>query len=384
MARLFAGDLRTGLIRVRHIPAFAGDCEVTVNAAGIIQAQVKLPLKDPDTGVAIPFRSHVTPLRSYLAYEEGGIVYNAGPIWTDDYDVDTHTLTLRAAGLRSYWDYRYVMALLDDMDPDDLPAGTVSFTGLSLRTIAKRLVQNAQAQTGGEVPVDYEADILGDNDRNYLAQDYHRTNEKLQQLSGVINGPDIALRPYITTAGTHLRWNLVTGDSLLAQAKEHKFDTTAAGQVVRSAKVQRNATAIVTDAFLTGSSDEETGELLQAKSHDNTLIDADYPRMERQIDNSSVINVPVLQEQADGVTASGRALLEQWSFDANLHVEPKIGTYLEGDYCKLVLKGSPITGDDYDPDAPAEDIDLRILTIKLKLGDGFASITAMPRREEIA
>ncbi|AYD87366.1 minor tail protein [Microbacterium phage ValentiniPuff] len=219
---IFGGDLRTGLIRVRNIAAENGSCGVSLGAAGSIGAGVKLPMMDPLTDKVLKLPEILIPGRSFLAWEEDGVILNAGPIWSQQYSFDTRKLQMDAAGLRSYWDYRFVLPLLNDADPNSLPSGkdTVFLTtdGLHLRTIAKRLVQQAQLWTAGSVPVVFEADFPGDAARTYKGHELHVVNEKLKQISEVQNGPDIMFNPRYTNANrTHIEWLMETGNPQIHQ-----------------------------------------------------------------------------------------------------------------------------------------------------------------------
>ena len=219
---IFGGDLRTGLIRVRNIAAESGSCRTVLGAAGTISATVRLPMEDPQTGIKLAIFDELAPGRSFLGWEENGVILNAGPIWTDAYNFDTKRILFSAAGLRSYWQYRYVLPALDDLDLDDLPAGKdtifVEADNLSKRTVAKRLIQQAQAWNGGSVPVVFEPDYPGDTARTYRGHELHVVDEKLKQLSEVIGGPDIMFNPrYTDDARTHIEWLMQTGDPQIHQ-----------------------------------------------------------------------------------------------------------------------------------------------------------------------
>jgi hypothetical protein len=275
VATLFAGDLRTGLIRVRNIPATSASVQAEIGGAGTISCQLSMPMVDPYTGVAIPFRSLILPTRSFLGYEENGKIINAGPIWSDIGDLDKNTITLNAAGLRSYWDYRFILPALQDNVLSDVPAGhDTNLSGLSLRTIAKRYLQQAQTWTAGSVPLVFEDDFLADNIRNVKGEDLKNLNEALSQLSGVIGGPDMAFRPRYTIDGNHVEWIMQTGDPELKQAgPDHIFDMTVPTPSVKGAKVTRDGSQIVTDDYEVGGTPEgqEDASPLMAKSVDTLL-----------------------------------------------------------------------------------------------------------------
>lgn len=376
MARLFGGDLRTGVIQVRNIPASKGQASPTLNAAGGISCTVKLPLRDPVTDVPLALASILRPLKSFLAYEEGGVVLEAGPIWRSRYNFATRELELTAAGVRSYYDHRFVIPAPDDGDPDDVPTGTVTYSSLSLRTIQKRVVQQAHLLTGGALPIDFESDIAGSNERNYLASELHVVGEKLAQLTGVLGGPDVAFRPYITEDGQSLRWNMVTGDPLLQQAgPPHVFDTTGPRPNARGAERREDATTLLTDSIQQGTNGE-SDDPLQAKAYDDTLVDAGYPRMQGGENRPSVSTADVLQSHADAAVARGQYPLLTWAVSARRNAAPALGVYQPGDMAELVLPPNPVAGNGNDPHREL----VRLMSFTANLGNDFVPLTFLPQR----
>lgn len=379
---IFGGDLSTGLIRVRNIPAAAGNCNETLGAAGSIGATIPLPMKVPDSDRVVAIRSLLLPAQSYLAWDEDGVIRNAGPIWTDSYSFDKQRLTLNAAGLRSYFQYRYVIPLLIDADKKSLPSGKQTrYTGLSLGTIAKRLVQQAQGWTNGSVPLVFEDDVLGDNERTYRASDLHVLDEKLQQLSEVLGGPDIMFKPrYANPERTHIEWVMTTGKPEISQAPgaDHKWDMTGIPHPdIKGASITRDATVLTTDNYQTGSVPEDEGspgvdaEPLMAKAV-RPNIDPLVLRMESSEDRSSVINLPVLQQYADQAVLTGDRVLETWSFEVRKSGATKISAVSAGDYARVATKDDPGVG-------TAENR-LRLLEINTTLATDWAKVSAQPRR----
>lgn len=280
----FAGDLRTGEILVRNIPAFKGSATCTIGAAGTIDASLSLPLVNPDDDVEIPFANIILPARSFLGYEEiidildpngepTGVtarkIINAGPIWSDVFDWDTNVIDLKAAGLRSIFNWRLVLPLLIDANLSSLPQfdSYVDYVG-SLRTIAKNLVKDTIRTIGGRLPIDFEPDFPGTNERHYAQTDFHRVNEKLEQISGVINGPDIAFRPVYGVDDNHVRWQMITGDPMLTQTGDPwKWDNTSVTPSIKGTKITRTGTSIVNVAY-------GAGDGVVAKSIDTTTFQA--------------------------------------------------------------------------------------------------------------
>lgn len=375
---IFGGDLRTGLIRVRNIPAISGSCTTRLGAAGTINAGVKLRLRIPGTDVVLGLYDLLLPGKSFIGWEEDGVVQNAGPLWNTTWSIDSRTLSLAAAGLRSYWQFRYVLpALLAGELPIGRDTRFLPEDGLHLRTIAKRLVQQAQAWTNGSVPVVFEDDIAGDAQRTYLGHELHVVDEKLRQISQVIGGPDIMFNPrYTSDARTHIEWVMETGDPELTSVTPHKWDASRLpSPTVRGASVQRDAAVLTTDNYQIGATDDdeiEDAPPLMARATDDYLTGLEYPILESSDDRTSVTTPSVLEGYADQAVLTGRQYAETWAFDAVKSATPRIGEVRVGDKAILTTGNDPALG--------TADHELRVLEVTSTLGSGFAKITCAPKR----
>lgn len=377
MATLFAGDLLTGLIRVRDIPVSSGTATIKRGAPGSIWATVALPAIDPATGVEVQLDNLIAPGRSFLGYAEGDRIINAGPILSDDLNMASGKWELRASGLRSYFDYRYVLAALSNIDMSDLPTThTSSWTNLSLRTIAKRIVQQTLTWTGGALPIVFEADVAGTDSRTYPGWELHRVSEKLAQLSEVTNGPEIAFRPRFKEDRRYIEWEMVTGNPELKQAgPDHSWDTTVPAPAVKALTITRDGGQMATDVYEVG--DKAAAALAtdpptMARQYDATLVTSGYPRFEQAETRSSVTGASTLQEYANKAVLSRRGPAETWKLAVKGDLAPTVGSLYEGDYAQLVTKGAPRLGTGKNR--------VRIDSITVRKGDEYADIEALPER----
>lgn len=361
MTGFFGGDLVTGLVTVRNIPARAGRVTTDLDA-GSIGCDVGLPLTDPLTRVAVDIPNLLIPGRSFLAYEEDGIILAAGPIWSDDYDFDSGRYTLNAAGLLSYFDYRYVLPVLTG---GQLPADVTSTWTTSLRTMAKRLVEQCQAWSPS-LPIVFESDVAGSNVRTYPGSDMMRVRDALTNLSNVQGGPDIVFRPEWADS-THVQWRLVTGDPLLTQSgHRHTWVTTVPGSSVKGVSIQRDATVL-------SGWDYESGDAgLGAVAADSTLTTAGYPLFQTRTARPSVILQSTVQDYADAAVVVGRSHLQTWAFSARKDQTPKLGEYWPGDLAAIQVPKNPRV---------AEGVhNLRIMSFTVNVGDEFVDIKFAPER----
>lgn len=249
--RLRAGGGRAaGEITVRQLVPKSLICELALNTAESIDATLNLPLVDPATGAVVDLPEILIPGRDYIGVMVDGQVVGAGPIWSDPFTFP-HTDRIIGAGLWSYFDHRYVLPVLT---AGQLPRHVTSrWTGLSLRTIVKRLVQQANGHPLAGLPIDFEADIAGTHEREYPGSDGMSVGQALRNLTEVEGGPEIAFRPYLTADKRHVRWSLVTGDPELTQQGEaHYWDTSVLTPHASILSLDRSADELASRSYTVG------------------------------------------------------------------------------------------------------------------------------------
>lgn len=376
---LIGGDLLTGLVRVRNIPARAATVTTGIESASL-NMTVRLPAVDPTTGRVLDLAGQLVPGKSFIGFVQNGEIIDAGPLWTDEFTFDTRQHFMQATGLEGYFDYRYVVPLLD---PDETHADVTSeFTGVSLRTQAKRLVQLCQEWTPS-LPLVFENDEAGSSVRTYPGVDLMRVSDALRNLAGVIGGPEIRFRPRFKTVGSevdrqYVEWQMITGDPLLMQSGQpHVWDASVIGSRVKNVKLKRDATGLATDAFLNGAtlppSDETEEVQLAATASSATLLSAGFPRMQVAETRYSVVEQATLQSHADGHVDIGQFMLETWQFQVRKDATPALGGYRPGDMARLVIGPNGRV--------PAGSYDVRIVEISADLGP-WVTVQCATEREE--
>lgn len=251
--RLVAGGgLDAGQITLRQIVPKSLTVELTLNRAERIDADMVLPLIDPNTRAIVDLPQQLIPGRDFIGVLENGRLLAAGPVWGDPFTFP-HTSMLKAEGIWSYFAHRAVLPVLA---PGQLPRDVTSrWQGLSLRTIAKRIVQQACSHPHADLPIDFEDDFPGDNEREYPGSDLMSVAQALTNLTEVEGGPDIAFRPYLTEDRMHVRWRMVTGDPQLRQEGEnHYWDVSAPGPTATLPGLDRDGRELASRTFLRGAS----------------------------------------------------------------------------------------------------------------------------------
>lgn len=355
MLRWFLADLKTGR-QILDLPVVDGQWERLLNRPETIGC--KVDLNDPDV-IALHARNTAAVGKSVLAVAEGDVVLAAGPIWHKRASRDGSMLELAAKGAWSYYDHRHILPLLAATasvkdftvpNPDESgetipnPALRTSYSELDLGTIAKRLVEQAHAWTGGSLPVVFQADRDGTHERNYEAGEFRRVGRVLAELQEVQNGPDIRFMPRFTADKLGIEWVLETGtqdEPFLGSSVTHRWDVTAVDSPVSGLEVEEDASGLVDLGWATGGSMND--EVLVSRAYHSALVDLGYPLFEDSTAKSTVVQQRTLDEHAEQLVDLGSAPTETWSFDVETTTQPFLGSYFEGDYCELDLRpyGAP-------------------------------------------
>lgn len=383
----FIADLKTGQVLIRDLPVSKGSVAPVLNKAGVIQASVRLPMR-----VQLGSRAStidpglIQPGRTVLGLEANGVILDAGPVWEDSFNWDGWELNLTAAGLRSLFEHRFV-----------LPAGVSTpvgadtvLSGWSLRTIAKKVVQQALAWTNGSLPIVYdEADISGSAERTYKGVDLQTVNEVLAKLSGVDGGPDVDFRPEFNADRTAVQWRMVTGAPELKQSgAAHVWDGSVPKSPVRAASRKRMADVLTSKDWAVGGTPDGSDSPIVAVGSDSTLTAAGFPLLESTQSRNSVITQSVLAGHAAAAVAVGKQYLTQYEFAVSTEPEavlpngktvkaaPWLGDYRPGDYGVLRLPVSPLSD-------VVQSVNVRLLGYSYSHGDESVKFTCAESRASV-
>ncbi len=367
---VLVGELRTGR-RLVALPYVSGSWSIAAGSAGDIT--VRLPLLAADfrrldaqiTGGLWPgadvypseetfpravvtrwvpgskprrdIKAATEPTRTFMAVLADDRVIAAGPIWSQQWDQDAGTLELKALGLASLWDHRLVLNHLVNVQQAGAVASSVlSYSGLSLGTIAKRLVQEAQAHTGGTVPVVFPDDEAGTNERTYPGYELATVGQRLSELSEVEGGPEIEFQPRLTSDRTGVEWVMRVGTTAAPQLVQAGLDWMVDTSVPRGnlggLSVNVDATAVANRAFAKGSgSDEAT--LISRPGTDSTQWAAGYPLLEAASSYSSVIEQATIDAHATKDVDTNNRPWQTWRL--RVPVDSRVGAARPGDWWKV-------------------------------------------------
>lgn len=331
MVRVLVGDLLTGR-RIQDVPVLSAEWSDTLNDTGALSCVV--PLNVPEVQDLF-LKNSATPGKAFLAIVDGDTVLQAGPIWSHDYNADSSSLTLHAAGMWSYFDHRMLIPVLAGFLPTSASADT-NLTS-SLQGIARALVVQAQSWAGGNVPVNVPAEVTGSNVRNYRGADLATVGQRLRELTQVENGPDIRFTPRLSEDRLGVEWDLMIGtptQPLLSSAFETVFNIGLPGSSVSDLRIKVDGSSIAGQVFATGG--RASDEALVAVATGSTLSAAGFPLLERvDSSRSTITDVATLQGFANELVLAGARPVEVWSFTHDLGQQPALTGFSTGDFAKV-------------------------------------------------
>lgn len=352
MTRYILGNLLTGR-RIVDLNVITGPWQNRLGAPENIS--VTLDLNDPDNQ-ALGLRNSATPAQSFLAVVENDVVMAAGPIWSRKYSRADGTLELDALGMASLFNHRLILPLLartigvdqwtipDPLDSTKTianPALATVLTNVSLATRAKRLIQQAQSWTGGNVPVVFQADEADVSTKTYDGTDFKSIGEAITDITKLQNGPEIDLRGRFTADSLGIEWVLRAGtiaQPMITSTSVLSWNITAPESAVKDLIINEDASDMASLAWQTGG--RSVADILVARAYDPYLLNANFPLLEKL--DSSHTDVS-LQVTLDGYALQdatlGRSAANIWSMSvrANPDGSPPVGSYTVGDFADLYI-----------------------------------------------
>lgn len=361
-----------------------GSWRVGVGEAGEIKCQI---LTNTGDRFADLFNT-TTSVKAGLAVEHGERIIEAGPVWTRSHD--DHTLTLVAKGLRSVFAHRHVLPnAAYSIDPTQFyikdpskssgtmpnPAVATNLTGLSLGTIAKRLVQQALGNPGGSLPIVFADDEAGGHERNFDGGSFTRVSEALDGIEGIDGGVELRFTPRFRPDMLGVEWVLEVGSSLIASPQEHRWDIGLPDSPTRGLSWVEDSSEMAAVAFAAGG--RAADKVLTARASSTRLTDPplNYPLLETaDTGRSSVTEQATMDAWARKGLDKGAAPSEAWSFETLIDSAdgPRLGDYRHGDFMQLAIHGHEFFGD--------YTARQRIVQLSGQLGSEWVKVTGAPGR----
>lgn len=330
--------------RLQTLPVSTGTWSDELDTPESISATVKLGNAEAR---ALDLRNTVTVGKTFLAAIDTGVfgqygkVLAAGPIWRVTYDRDGESIEITASGMGSICNHRNILppaarttpvanwTVLDPSDPNGvarLPNPVVgTYATYSLGGIGIYWLTQMMSWPGGALPLVLPAIEAGTNYRGVEGLDFKAVGSGLDDLTGVINGPEFNFAPRFTSDMLGLEWVVQVGTTakpLIYQDKITTWNVTAKDSPVESLKIETDGSAMGSQSWAVGGRSSDAA--LVAHAEDTYLTGLGWPLME--VVDSTHSDV-VLQSTLDDYAAAGllaaRTTSEVWSFTVKAHpVDP--------------------------------------------------------------
>lgn len=219
---------------------------------------------------------------------------------------------------------------------------SIGFNGLSLGTIAKRVVEFVQNKTGAKLPITYALpDMVGNHERNYKGFNVSNisADDVLTKLSNVINGPDIMFKPRLLKPDV-LTFDLWTGTDVqprIYQKNTPVWDTTAPSGFVSNMNVVTTGTYQTNRVYASGAGQDE-GTLIKVAT-DERPLQRQYPLLETTISQGSSEDPNVVLGHARAELEANVESLMEIQLTVRADGPIPLGQFWPGDLVEVYAKG---------------------------------------------
>lgn len=306
-------------------------------------------MNDPDA-LALDLRSSSEPKKTVLlARTDDDVVLAWGLIDSRDWDEDARTLQLTAGGVwGSYFGETIIApasartASLTVPDPGGPglvmvnPALSTSYSGLSLGTIGKRLVQQRLAWPGAPTAFVLPDDEAGSAERSYTFADMKRTGAALTDLSNVEGGPDFAFDAQRAPDGLSLLYVMRHGSTAQPRIGTDVGSWPLGGlSPITGLKVTDDGGSLASAAWLAAG--KSSGAALLSRALNDALVTASgYPPLDEVDTSHNDVSVQTtLDAYAARLIGYGARPYRELSFSVRADATPALGQYRPGDTITL-------------------------------------------------
>lgn len=257
---------------------------------------------------------------------------------------------LEARGIRQILTRRFVIRELDSWG--NLAKDVVQYKGLSLGTIAKKVVQlSTTPKAGGSLPISYpiaDQTVRDDADHQRTYNGYNianlYTHDVLTKISEVTRGPDIMFRPRLVRED-QLTFDMLYGDEFdprIPQKITPLWDTAAINGNVVDMDIVHTGTYQTDRVFSTGAGLEQ-GTLIKM-AEDERRRQQGFPLLESVTNiTSDSENPSVILNHAKGVLASNLNALTEIQMTVRADGDYYLGSFWSGDLAYVHFDNSWVT-----------------------------------------
>lgn len=333
--RVFIAETLSGQIMADVAPSAEPTFTRKINDKGELRVRVNV---GTDANTRVDFHTYTRPGKYSWALAYGSYIVQAGPIWTHSFTDSTGSLEVSCGGLFSLFSRRVTRnptghtAIVD-------PSEDLTYTNLSLRGIMRQLVADNLAQVYYDVPsLILPPTEAGTATRTYYGYELKSIADNMDDLSGVIDGPEFDFAPQFSADGSRIEWRLDIGGPLLgdqSSAAVWDYGTEQAPVDTIDPDVDGSA-APCSRVWVKGTGDERA--LLTGFAEDLTWQQQGYPATDYvDGDHTSASVQQTLEDYADADLAEFRTPTEKWACTVRItgtggvEYAPALGNWALGD-----------------------------------------------------
>lgn len=289
-------------------------------------------------------------LNYWLAPWWAGVVYMwdgkpivAGPIISrrsESYEY----IYIDCVGIRGLLARRFTA--LEQSNWANLAKSVISYTGLSLGTIAQRVVKVAMSKQGGMLPITFPiveetAANDADHQRTYRGFNLQNINcdDVLTKLSNVVNGPDIMFKPRLIDDNT-LTFDMWHGTELnprIMQFNTPTWDIGADQSSVSDIDITMTGAYQTSRVYAIGAGQDQ-GKLIKVNSNLSS-IQQGFPLLETTRSSGNSENPAVVNAHSLAELRNNANMLQEIQMSVAARGLNGVGTFWPGDSAKLSMKG---------------------------------------------
>lgn len=382
---VLTGEMTTGQ-RITSLPFTGGRWSRSLGSGSI---EVTIPTRSAQFAIPVPLtvsgatrwvpgwerrrdlRLATQPPRMFCAVLVWDQVLEAGPIWVRE--EPGPSVSLRASGLWPIWDHRLLIShLVDWSTPGAVAGSSLTYSGLSLGTIAKRMIEELVAHTGGSLPLTLPADESGTHERTYPGFEMAMAGQRLSELTQVEDGPEIDFPARLSDDRQGVEWTMRTGttaDRTLHQTgMDWVIDARAPRGRVGALTVTEDASAMTVRALAKGAG-SDTSTLISRQALRSDLLTAGFPLLDSARSYSTVTE----QTTIDGHAAADLAENDQsWlTWKCTVELDERTAQMRPGDWCTVRVGKDRLLVEPGDHRA-------RIASLSGQIGGRTMDLTMMP------
>jgi hypothetical protein len=288
----------------------------------------------------VDFNYWLAPWWVGVVFFYDGIPIVAGPLMNLPSESFSE-IQLAGAGIRSILARRKVTHEIFGTDWTSMPTLNVGWSGLSLGTISKRVVQQAQMKKGGSLPISYPIpDETGINERNYRGFNIQNNSADavLTKLSNVRSGPDILFKPRLVDPNrlTFDFWTGTKNSARIRQFSNPSWDITPEKSYTSNVRLTTTGAYQTFRVYSTGAG-MDAGIKMDVVTNDDPLAKG-FPLLETSIGTSKSEDLAVVRAHGMANLSMNTNVLQEIELHVRADGINKLGTFWPGDLVQVNIK----------------------------------------------